>query len=137
MTLTVRSCVGRRAFWKHSKVERSPFLPTSLTFSLLDLLHPLGRVTLRCAHRKLWELERHVWERQGSVQDSGRSLVCSFPIVCLWVNYITVLSFSHLSSGGDNSLSFFTVCVCNLCKSSLKTRKAYGFHLQCRLECRG
>lgn len=72
--LIARGCIGLRAFWGHSKAEGRPPLPTPLTSSLLDLLQPLERVTLSCAHRKLWELEWHVGEPQGGVQDPVKSL---------------------------------------------------------------
>lgn len=129
----MRSCTGPRRFRWHSQAERRPSLLATLTTSLLDLLQPLVGRRLRCAHRKLWGLEGHVWEGQGRVQHPVRDLDCSSSGVCLWVNYITVLSlsFSYLSNRSDNSLPFFPVCVCNLCKSTWETKKAHRLCLQC------
>ena len=86
---------------KH-KVERRSFLLTSLTSSCslwggLPSDVPIG--------------SSGSWKAMsGSTMAGCRMVVgatiCSFPIVRLWANHTTALSlsFSHLSSGSDNSL---------------------------------
>lgn len=121
-------------FPSYSKAERRPSFLGSLTSSLPDFLHPLGGarcvcvcVILRCAHRKLWELES-----SRTIQHHGKSPGLQFPS-CVSLGQLHHSSGPqcfYLSNGGDNSLPrsffFYLVCVrlCNLCKSTLKTKKA-------------